>query len=116
MGEAGSLSSQAFPMARINSLSLRIGIIHVSIVGLCAGLFLSPLGTRPGPMHVVLMLPFFYCLLSFIPALVGAVIGVAEIFRKPSKTQPMVGLCLNVAYLTLFFGVVAFMWDAWTGI
>lgn len=103
-------------MKRFNSLSLQIGIAHILLVGLSLGLFLSPLGTRPGPMHPVLILPFFYCLLSFIPALMGIVVGLVEVFSKPSKKQPILGLCLNTVYLAVYFGGLALMWDRLMGI
>ena len=103
-------------MKRITSLSLRIGMIHLLIVGLCAGLLVSPLGSRSGPMPAVLMIPFFYCLLSFIPALVGVVIGLVEVFRKEAKTQPALGLSLNTAYLTVFISVLAAMRQLWMSV
>ncbi len=103
-------------MKRTASLSLRIGIVHPVIVGVCAGLLVSPLGTRPGPMPVALMIPLLYSVLSFIPAAIGIVIGLIEIFAKERKTQPTIGLCVNTAYLVVFVAVVASMWETWMSV
>jgi len=103
-------------MKRLASLSLGIGIANPLIAGVCIALFMSPLGTRSGPMPAALMVPFFYCLLSFIPAAIGIVIGLVEVFRKDSKTPSVVGLCLNTAYLVVFFTLVASMWGAWMSV
>ncbi len=98
------------------SLSLRIGIVHLVIVGVCAACLISPMANRPGPMAAVLIVPLAYCLLSFIPAMIGAVVGLVEVVGRQSKTLSAVGLCVNVGYLIAYAVVVALMWETWMSV
>lgn len=98
------------------STSFKIGLVHWIIIGICLLMFVSPLGHQPGAMHPFLMLPFFYCVLSPVPALIGVAVGVAERFRGTTGRWVSTGIALNVGYLVVFSSYVFVMWERWMGV
>ena len=101
---------------RFLATSFKIALVHWIIIGVCLLMFVSPLGHKPGAMHPLLMVPFFYCLLSPVPALIGVAVGVTEKRRGTAKGWVNAGIVLNLGYLAVFFSFVVLMWDEWMGV
>ena len=85
-----------------------IGIYNLLILAICILLFISPLSKKTGAMHPVIMVPFLYLILSFIPAGIGTIVGVFEIIKKDRK-KSIIGICLNAGYLIAFFVILITM-------
>jgi len=98
------------------SISLKIALAHWIIIGVCLLMFVSPLARQPGAMHPLLIVPLFYSVFSFVPPLVGVVVGVTERFRGTTKRWGNTGIVLNLVYLVVFVSFVFFMWERWMGV
>ena len=98
------------------STSFKIGVANWLLIGFIILLFLSPLGQKPGAIHPLLIVPFFYFFLSFVPTLFGALIGFIEKYKNVEKRKINIGIYLNVVYLIIFFSFIAFMWEKWMSI
>ncbi len=101
---------------RFLATSCKIALVHWIIIGVCLLMFVSPLGRVPGAMHPLLIVPFLYCLLSPVPAVIGVAVGAAERRRGTRNGCVSAGIVLNIVYLVVFFAFVIFMWDRWMGV
>ncbi len=97
-------------------LSIKIGITNIVVLFVSILLFMSPLGRKPGAIHPILILPFFYCIFSFVTAIIGTIASLIELYELKIKKMAIIGFYLNVIYLVAYFTFVALSWNAWMGI
>jgi hypothetical protein len=114
--KAAPLRTIVMDKEKFLATSFKIGLIHWIIIGVCLLMFVSPLGHRPGAMHPLLIVPFLYCLISPVPALIGVIVGIRERSRGTTRRWVTTGIALNLGYLVVLFSFVFFMWDKWMGV
>jgi len=98
------------------SISYKIAFIHWIMIIISMLMFLSPLGQKSGAIHPLLVVPFFYSVLSLLPPLVGLVFGVVEKYKKSKRQRINIGIFLNTLYVILFMSFVSEMWEGLMGI
>jgi len=98
------------------SISYKIAFIHWIIIVISMLMFISPLGQKSGAIHPLLIVPFFYSVLSLLPPLVGLVYGVVEKYKNSERRRINIGIFLNTLYVILFISFVSEMWEGWMGI
>jgi hypothetical protein len=98
------------------SKSFKLSLIHWAVIAVSILMFASPLGEKPDAIHSAMVLPFVYCLFSFIPPLIGIILGIRERTMSLPVKNSYLGIGINAAYLFAFFAFVYVMWDGWMGI
>jgi hypothetical protein len=92
------------------SKSLFIGITNYSAFLICSVLLASPLGSKPGAIHPLLVVPFFYLFISIMPAIAGFIIGAFELKKLPERNLPIWGLIINGIYAGIFIISILVFW------
>jgi len=64
------------------SISYKIAFIHWIMIIISMLMFISPLGQKSGAIHPLLIVPFFYSVLSLLPLIVGLVFGIVEKYKN----------------------------------
>jgi hypothetical protein len=78
--------------------SVIVGIGNPALFLICV-IFLYFFGNNQGPIRPELLPLFFYCLLSFAPAIAGVLFALVELITKKSLKMACIGLSLNLTYL-----------------
>ncbi len=97
-------------------MEYKVGWINIVIIAVSMILFFSPLSDKPGAMHPILILPFFYCMFSFIPAGIVAISGLKKILKENKSKGYIAVVILNCIHLMVFLGFVCYHWEGWMGI
>jgi hypothetical protein len=92
--------------------TLFIALLNYLIFSICLILMLSPLGFKPGAMHPLLIVPFFYLMFSIIPAVFGVIVGVFELNKINIRKFTIAGLLLNGLYAGIFILALYLAWPA----
>ena len=93
-------------------LSLRIVLIHTALVVIAVLLLMSPLGHKPGAIHPVLILPFFYLLFSGLPYLASLIRGIYELRKGLGRAGSAVAIGSSLLILGAMCYGVAYLWSA----
>lgn len=93
-------------------MEYKVGIINIVAVTISGLLLMTPLRDKPGGLHPVLVVPFFYCLFSCIPACVVVFSGIKKIIQGHRGHGYIAVICLNGIYLLWYVIVVLSRWDA----
>ncbi len=94
------------------SRSLKLFLYNIGVLAALALLILSPLGKTPGAMHIVIIVPFFLFIVSFIPAFGGIVYGLLELQTPNHGRKTWIGLLGNAGYLFAYTAMLVFGWPA----
>jgi len=77
-------------------MSLKIFILNIVLVLLSVILLVIVQGNQPGAIKDVAVPGVFYIILSFVPALIGLIIGVVELIKK--KRYALFGVIGNLVW------------------
>ena len=94
----------------------KLGLTNIIIIVISLLLFVSPLSKKPGPIHPLLVVPFFYCMFSFIPSGIFAFWGLGRLFKGQKEIKFIAVVIINLAFLILFFLFVRYSWQGWMSI
>ncbi|MGJ8634137.1 MAG: hypothetical protein ACSHX7_09480 [Luteolibacter sp.] len=97
-------------------LSLRIFLIHTGLVTLAILLITSPLSDKPGAIHPVLILPFFYIVFSAVLYFVSLVCGILEFSKDGMRAASGIAIASSLLMLSVMTYGIYTMWPAWMGI
>ncbi len=97
-------------------LSLRIFLIHTALVVIALLLMMSPLGHKPGAIHPVLVLPFFYLLFSGLPYITSLIRGIYELFKGFGRVGSGVAVGSSLLVLAAMGYGIAHKWSDWMSV
>ena len=97
-------------------MEYKAGIVNIVITLICVILLLSPLSQKTGSLHSFLTVPFFYTVISFIPAGFVSVIGFKNIFKRSRDKKYTAVIILNIFWFIFFFFTIALKWQDWMSI
>ena len=100
-------------MKKWESQAFTLFVWHTIFCGVSGSLlFLSPWAHKPGAIHPILVIPFFYLLLSAVPYSVAVALGVSEIRKKMKFGLSAISAILSSLILILAFAFLRSRWDS----
>ena len=97
-------------------LSLRVMLFHTGFVVVALLLMISPLGHKPGAIHPLLILPFFYLIFSGITYAYTMIRGIYEIRTGGNELGSKISVFISIIILvTMSYGVY-YMWPRWMSV
>jgi hypothetical protein len=96
--------------------SLRIFVVHTALVAASLLLMFSPLGKKPGAIHPLLIVPFFYFMISGLPYVASIIRGLYELRRGVREWGSVVAVGASFVILSALGCWIVHMWPAWMGI